>query len=291
MNGEGSQRDRSGAVEIDDNVIRLTDWLGPREELVPFGPATDAQEARSPSPGAGAPVPTAEDFWSESSAALQDALTAPHPKPREHQPGLPSVRRGRASAAAIWWRRRASLRPPGPAAANRMLPRPSRRAGALVMTAAALLLGVVAVLSAAGSRTATSRGRMTAAAIGRSAASATGRRSAAQASLIRVRPLRAHGSADPRPSHSGNRRTHPDLGPHHRAPAVVPAAQPVGYTTPAASSSPYSGTAGSAATSSPTTTTTSSPSPATSAGAGSSSAPQPALGASGSLAPGSSPDG
>jgi hypothetical protein len=51
-----------------DNVVHLParDWLGPREELVPVGPS---RQSDSP--------PRADDFWSEDSAALQDALQPP----------------------------------------------------------------------------------------------------------------------------------------------------------------------------------------------------------------------
>jgi hypothetical protein len=67
--------------ERDDNVVQLPrDWLGPREDLVPFGPSAvpDPPEAE---PGAqeredvaaGAAV-SPDDFWGERSAALQNAL-------------------------------------------------------------------------------------------------------------------------------------------------------------------------------------------------------------------------
>jgi hypothetical protein len=53
---------------LDDNVVRLPrDWLGPRDELIPIGPISDKS----------APPPTADDFWGESSALVQDALSAP----------------------------------------------------------------------------------------------------------------------------------------------------------------------------------------------------------------------
>jgi len=53
------------------NVVRLPrDWLGPREELVPFGPRASSEEAEEP-------PPSAEDFWGERSAAIHDALEAP----------------------------------------------------------------------------------------------------------------------------------------------------------------------------------------------------------------------
>ncbi len=76
-------------------VVRLPrDWLGPREELVPFGPRADGQNAggavRSDEPPPGAeeaatsadePPPSAEDFWGERSAAIHNALQAPADDP------------------------------------------------------------------------------------------------------------------------------------------------------------------------------------------------------------------
>ena len=53
------------------------DWLGPREELVPFGPsARRTEEHRALDDGGFSPL-RAEDFWSESSAAIHGALEAP----------------------------------------------------------------------------------------------------------------------------------------------------------------------------------------------------------------------
>src|SRR5690348_15280318 len=78
----------------EDKVIRLPrDWLGPREDLVPFGPSADRD--RGPEPPSGprdapddasgrppleevaplAPEPVSpDDFWGERSAALQGPL-------------------------------------------------------------------------------------------------------------------------------------------------------------------------------------------------------------------------
>jgi hypothetical protein len=63
--GEGEQ------VATDNNVVRLPrDWLGPREDLIPFGP----NEVDEPTQPIGA-----EAFWDESSAEVQDAWRAPPP--------------------------------------------------------------------------------------------------------------------------------------------------------------------------------------------------------------------
>jgi hypothetical protein len=67
-------------------VVRLPrDWLGPREELVPFGPRAgtpdDDQRPTVSSETAASqlpePPPAAEDFWGERSASIHDVLQAP----------------------------------------------------------------------------------------------------------------------------------------------------------------------------------------------------------------------
>jgi hypothetical protein len=119
------QRDEKGLGEPgEDKVIRLPrDWLGPREELVPFGPSADrdSHEFLDPSSGEGtAPVDDAsarrpleevppgpvspDDFWGERSAALQGPLDeADREAAVDHESG-PSLRRRRipvlAAAAA-----------------------------------------------------------------------------------------------------------------------------------------------------------------------------------------------
>ena len=94
-------------------VVRLPrDWLGPREELVPFGPRADSQNAggaaRSdePLPSAeGSPTcadespPSAEDFWGERSAAIHDALQAPADDPAAG--GAAGTRRPRRSVRTL----------------------------------------------------------------------------------------------------------------------------------------------------------------------------------------------
>ena len=59
-------------------VVRLPrDWLGPREELVPFGPRAASVEEDERPPSSEDPPPSPADFWGEQSAALQSALEAP----------------------------------------------------------------------------------------------------------------------------------------------------------------------------------------------------------------------
>ncbi len=78
--GDGRIEDSGGATRNDGNVIRLPrDWLGPREELVPIGPAARERAARRDADD-GLPPP-ADAFWSEDSAALHDAVQAPSTDP------------------------------------------------------------------------------------------------------------------------------------------------------------------------------------------------------------------
>ncbi len=87
----GSKRDQGGGPdrrgehgqddEDEDKVIRLPrDWLGPRDELVPFGPSAerdDPEDQESASRPDEAPPPEAvspDDFWGERSASLQGPL-------------------------------------------------------------------------------------------------------------------------------------------------------------------------------------------------------------------------
>jgi len=58
--------------------VRLPrDWLGPREELIPFGPRAASIEADQPPLSSEDPLPSPADFWGEQSAAIQSAVQAP----------------------------------------------------------------------------------------------------------------------------------------------------------------------------------------------------------------------
>ena len=66
----------SGEELLDDNIVLFPrDWLGPRDELIPIGRPPE-RSANGPA-DEGGPAPTADDFWSEGSAAVQSALRAP----------------------------------------------------------------------------------------------------------------------------------------------------------------------------------------------------------------------
>jgi hypothetical protein len=83
---EGGERARPA-----DKVVRLPrDWLGPREDLVPFGPRAGGAEPESSLPAPEAP-PSAADFWGERSAAIHDAVQAPVDDPI---PVVPAVLTG-----------------------------------------------------------------------------------------------------------------------------------------------------------------------------------------------------
>jgi hypothetical protein len=59
-------------------VVRLPrDWLGPRDELVPFGPRAAFGEPVDPRPDPDDSAPSPSDFWGEQSAAIQSAVQAP----------------------------------------------------------------------------------------------------------------------------------------------------------------------------------------------------------------------
>ena len=59
-------------------VVRLPrDWLGPHEELVPFGKRAMRPEVEHGVPEPSGSPPSAEDFWGERSAAIHDVVQAP----------------------------------------------------------------------------------------------------------------------------------------------------------------------------------------------------------------------
>jgi hypothetical protein len=283
MNGESSQSDGGKPVEVDDNVIRLTDWLGPREELVPFGPAADSEQARSSGRDATDPVPAADDFWSESSAAVQDALMAPYADPRHVSAATRRAPRSRASAAVVWGRRRASLLAPA-TGRTKEGKRPRELSGrALAVT---LVVGLVAALVVSGVET---RGESSPARLGGHGATArvdltTHSRIVASASRSLGRRATARLPSRARTFHpAGSRRAGGQTNVRHRATGPAVSAQPVGYTTPATQTTPVANPTHASTSSTPATTSA--------AGSGSGSGSQPTLGANGSLAPGSSPDG
>jgi len=108
----------------DDNVVRFPrDWLGPLDELVPFGPSATAD---APDAGGRAEVVDlrpcaplgAADFWGEGSAAIHDVMQAPQPAEQPvpsgtapPRPASPARRGGESHADGPRWSRRALLFP------------------------------------------------------------------------------------------------------------------------------------------------------------------------------------
>jgi hypothetical protein len=108
---EGRQRGQSGdEARAESNVLQFPrDWLGPRDELVPFGTAADSAAESGVRPDTTveherALPPAADDFWGEDSAAVQDALQAPRPV---QPPGEP---RHRTGPERRWRRQRPTVR-------------------------------------------------------------------------------------------------------------------------------------------------------------------------------------
>jgi hypothetical protein len=89
VNG-GPQTDGGERARPADKVVRLPrDWLGPREDLVPFGPRAGGAEPEPSLPAPEAP-PSAADFWGERSAAIHDAVQAPAEEPIPVAPAIPT---------------------------------------------------------------------------------------------------------------------------------------------------------------------------------------------------------
>jgi hypothetical protein len=113
-------------------VVRLPrDWLGPRDELVPFG-------AETPPPVADAP-PSAADFWGERSADVHDALQGPPAdSAADDEPGR-GAQRGPVRRDRIGWPR------------IRVGTMPRRRAIAVAAAGTAVVFGVALAVLSSGS--------------------------------------------------------------------------------------------------------------------------------------------
>jgi hypothetical protein len=253
---EGRQSE-AGATEglTSDNVVRLPrDWLGPRDELIPFGPSADgAADSAS--------TPTADDFWGEDSSSIQTALEAP----AFVNPAWGAASRARARegfhtrARAVW----------------------------LLGGVAAALLVTLAVVGGGSSPKHASQGLLAT----RTARSIKGSNLAGLTRTIRILepPLSRHGRT---PSEAVSRQHASSASAHRGRHRASGAAKPTGtvervrYTRSARSAT---GESSAAASTAPPSTA---PAPvAEPSGQASSSTNQPALGANGALGPGSSPDG
>lgn len=273
-----------------DNVVRLPrDWLGPREDLVPFGPSAyrDASEVVTELPR------SADDFWGGAdSQETVEAVSSPA------DPAQPARRRSLASL-----RRLSHPRPSLPLAARGLLSRAALAAGVGLL---GILAAVGFVIGSGGGKHAVSGLRAdTSLQSGTASSSFDARandlreRAARHASHVRVR----HGATV---RHRAEIRRHRASAQHrHRRRTAPTTVQAVKYTSPgpvATSDAAVSSSSGvntsapageTGAASGPTTTNSSPPTTASSASTGnsSSSSNQPAIGANGSLGPGSSPDG
>lgn len=256
MDPEGRQTE-AGATEspAGDNVVRLPrDWLGPRDELIPFGPSADS--ADDP-----ASLPTAEDFWGEDSSSIQTAVEGP----AFVDPGWGAASRARAREGFHTRARAVSV---------------------LGGVAAALLVTLAVVGGGSSPKPASQKLLET-----RTPQSIKGSNLAGLTRTIRIleRPLTRHGRASSE-ARSGHHASSTGMRPGHHG--ASGAGKPTGtvervrYTRSSVSAV---GGSSSAASQAPVST---GPAPAgdTSAQA-SSSNNQPALGADGALGPGSSPDG
>jgi hypothetical protein len=285
--------------EDEPNVVRLPrDWLGPREELIPFGPRADeAQSASAPEAGA----PTAADFWSgEAPLAAHGAIDPADARERGGH------HLGRQSRRGLWSRRR-EWTMGGAVSVRRATTSPVPRVDRRVLVGGgvtAVILAAVLALVGGGSHTTT--GLEAARPVGRHAEPRSqfmpGNLTRLGGHLSRaMRARTAERSGQTRHAHQSGRSSHRSRGGPHR---IVVVSQPVTYRTPPSGSSSAGNGGGTADTSSGTSSSgsangassgsspsSSSSNPTATTTGGHSSGSQPALGASGSLAPGSSPDG
>ena len=266
---DGRQTEEGGGkILAESNVVRLPrDWLGPRDELIPFGQPADEPAAEASEP-IGLP-PTADDFWGGevASAAVPDAA-----------PSRDAVPSGVSRAGA-----RDAIR---------------RRARPISIIGVAVSSIVIAVALIAGAtwrsavRGPLASGASESAPASKPAVSQPAHRQSGRA-LVAALDLRALSAATLRASQRSAARhaRRGNLGLAQRDQSVhastsTATAQPVHYTssTPLSESTTSSPPASSAA---PPTTTGSSSTNGQTASSGS----QPSFGPNGALGPGSSPDG
>jgi hypothetical protein len=96
---DGRQTEGGEKAKTAEKVVRLPrDWLGPREDLVPFGRRASAPAPESsPSALSSQAPPSAADFWGERSAAIHGALEVP----ADAQANLGADSSGRLAAARL----------------------------------------------------------------------------------------------------------------------------------------------------------------------------------------------
>jgi hypothetical protein len=275
-----STRRRDPASTEETKVVRLRDWLGPEEELVPIGPRADRDQAsqdrsvEEPEAGSG--------FW-EGDPSLQTAIPAPENRGA-------SVTRARARGPVRW------------------------RWVAAGVTIAALAAVTVLIVSGGGGR-APSHGQTEEAAVGgplapnltktvgraaaaTRAAAAVQERKALRAERQRQAAVRRARAQAARARAARARQRHRAAAASGSTASVSEPTQPdttPAYTETAASTPPP--TESEPAQTTPVQTTPTTPAPASGGGGSSngsnstsSSSKTPAFGSGGALGPGSSPD-
>jgi hypothetical protein len=292
--------------DSDDNVVKFPrDWLGPREELVPFGPSAGTAPPDDELPR------SADDFWGEQSSAVHDAVRAPNghaplngdPESFGARDGAigPARRRdpGDGRLRGSLSRVRTSSRG-GPARVSRLRARfrgryANPKLAASIAAVAALFAGL---LISSG----TGQSPPTGATAHRSAQLVTTGSVASAQPLTRAPHLRVRtpGPASHRRSatstrrHTREHRRHAGVRKSTRRSRSRPAApatvQPVHYTTPASSSGTTGSSSSGTASSSPPVSSPSAAPASTAASGGRSATSSPAFGPNGTLGPGSSPD-
>ncbi len=99
-------RQRDGVEGEEAKVVRLSDWLAPDDELVPFGPRAHARAAARESadrrldPDSRAEPPAASGFW-DGDPSVHTAVPGPG---MFEEAGAPTIHRGRSRRAFPVWR-------------------------------------------------------------------------------------------------------------------------------------------------------------------------------------------
>jgi hypothetical protein len=216
VESEGPQNaDGSREAPHEGNVVQLGDWIGPRDELVPFGrrlqlppddqaSGTDVEDRSGAFPAGASPAdipspdspPSPDDFWGERAASIHDALQAPlvdhPPAPGDHiRPTPPTPRMARAR----WARRRGLL----------------ATAAGLAALAAAVLALTIDPFAAAGSHNAHASGLPLASVL-----------TSGVARIVRLDTAKIEQSATRKAHAAPTRRAQIDRTPPRRAPISEP---------------------------------------------------------------------
>ena len=75
--GRESGRGKGDDHEVSNVVHFPRDWIGPTEDLIPFGPAANRQAPAAASTTATPELPSASDFWGEHAAEIHSVLEDP----------------------------------------------------------------------------------------------------------------------------------------------------------------------------------------------------------------------